>query len=128
MGGGEIVALILFAALAFGLMLLKEKRLADPNDSTMISVEQMSASHQLPKGPVAAALLRQSGNLYRELGGFSSADDALIEIKKAFRRAGIDSVAVMKNTPEKYQVLRLHHSHGGKAEGKKLGGAVIISS
>jgi hypothetical protein len=105
---------------------LKEKRLNDPSNTQMIHVDQMRGNHELPIGPVVAALLRQSGNLYRELGQFPSADAAFVEIQKAFRKAGIDSVAVLKNTPARYEVVRLHHSHGGKAEGKKMGGAVLV--
>lgn len=126
MGIGEVVALAIFAAVIFGIYWLKESRLADPANTTMIFLDQMSGNHHIPTGPVEAALLRQSGNVYRELGTFPSADAAFVEINKSFRRAGIESVGVIKNSETRYEVRRLHHSHGGKAEGKKLGGAVIV--
>lgn len=126
MSGLEVVALIVFAVVVFGVFLLKEKRLADPTNTQMIYVDQMVSNHQLPSGPVVAALIGQSGNIYRELGAFSDAAAAFAEINKAFRRAGITSVGVVRNTALRYEVVRLHHSHGGKAEGKKLGGALLI--
>lgn len=122
----EVAAFLVFAVVAVGAFLLKEKRLADPNNTHMIYIDQMADNHQLPGGPVRATLLRQSGNIYRELGVFQTADAAFAEINKAFRRAGIASVGVMRNTASRYEVVRLHHSHGGKAEGKKLGRALLI--
>jgi len=123
---GELIAIVAFGVLALVVMLLKENRLADPSNFSAIHVDQLAQSHVLPNGPVAAALLRQSGGVYRELGIFPSAGAALAEIEKSFRRAGIGSVAVVKNTQTMYEVARLHHSHRGRAEGKKLGGAVLV--
>ena len=127
MGGGEIVALIVFMVLVLGVFFFKQSRLNDPSNSNFIYIDQMASNHQLQSGPAAAVLFRQSGNEYRNLGIFDSSDAALREVVKSFRKAHIDSVSVLKNEPSKYEVVRLHHGHGGKAEGKKLGGAVIVS-
>lgn len=59
---------------------------------------------------------------------FSAAGAAIVEINKAFRRAGIESVAVITNRPTIHPARRLHHSHKGKAEGRKRGAAVIVSA
>ena len=125
MDGVEILALAAFAAVMMLLFALKEKRLADPSNHDMIYTDQMQSVLQLPEKRVSAILLRQSGNVYKELGEFESPNAAVLEIQKSFRRAKIESVAVLKNTPDLFHVLRLHHSHGGKSEGKKLGGAAI---
>ena len=120
-----LVAIIAFVVIVFVVYAIKEQGLADPSNSRMIYTTQMAENMVLPNQAVSAFLVRQSGNLYRDLGVFPSPQSALSEIEKAFRRAKIDSVAVLKNTDKEFRVLRLHHSHGGKAEGKKLGGACI---
>lgn len=127
MGSFEILAFLAFAALAFGLVIVKERRLADPSNTSTIYVDQMPTNHRLRSGRVGAKLYRQSGNEYRDLGIFEGAEAALAEVVKSFRRAGIDSVAVLQNEETRYEVVRLHHAHGGKAEGKKLGGALIYA-
>ncbi len=113
------------AILIVVVLLVKDQRLQDPENLETIFVPQMKDVCSLHNGPVVSALLRQSGNLYRELGLFETAEAALLEIEKSFRRGKIESVYVQENTEARFQVIRLHHSHGGKAEGKKLGGAVI---
>jgi hypothetical protein len=126
MGGGEIFAIIAFAVVAIGVFLFKQSRLNDPSNTSFIYLDQMQGSHQIRPGPAYVRLYRQSGNEYRDLGAFESTQAAISEIEKSFRRAGIDSVSVLKNTTDRYEVIRLHHGHGGKAEGKKLGGAVMV--
>ncbi|WP_171175805.1 hypothetical protein [Ruegeria sp. HKCCD8929] len=127
MGVGEAIALLAFGALVVLIVVLKEKRLADPNRTDTIYVSQMRDVCSLKDGPVSAALFRQSGNLYRDLGLFEHWREAMKEIEKSMRRAKIESVFVQSNDANRFEVIRLHHSHGGKAEGKKLGGAVIAS-
>lgn len=125
MGVTEILLLSAFAVVVVVLILVKEQRLQDPGRLDTIYVNQMREVCSLADGPVVAALIRQSGNLYRDLGRFDSADEAMHEIEKSFRRGRIDSVYVQTNTERRFQVIRLFHSHGGKAEGKKLGGAIV---
>lgn len=126
MGIWEAFAVLLFVALVIFLTMYKENRLADPNDQSFIYIGQMQQSHQIRSGPVSVNLYRQSGNEYRDLGAFESTEDAIREIEKSFRLANIESLSVLRNTPDRYEVVRLHHGHRGKAEGKKLGGAVMV--
>ena len=125
MGGVEVVAILIFVCVVIALFYLKEQRLADPANHDMIYTSQMQSVIQFPVQRVSASLLRQSGNVYKDLGVFDTPNAALLEIEKSFRRAKIESIAVMKNTSNEFYAIRLHHSHGGKAEGKKLGGVVI---
>ena len=127
MGLGELIALAVFAAVVVVALLIKEQRLADPDRTDTIHADQMRDVCSIKSGPVSAALLRQSGNLYRDLGFFSNWEEAMTEIEKLFRRAKIPSVFVQVNSEVRFEIIRLHHSHGGKAEGKKLGGAAIAS-
>jgi hypothetical protein len=125
MSGIEVLLLLGFAGLVMVLFLVKEQRLADPSNKEMIHVHEMRSVAKLEVGSVYAELVRQSGNSYKTLGQFENSLDAFAEIEASFRRAKIDSVAVLKNTTTEFRVIRLHHSHGGKAEGKKLGGAFV---
>ncbi|MBK1636737.1 hypothetical protein [Rhodovulum adriaticum] len=127
MGALEAVAIICFVILVVIVVMIKEQRLSDPDRLDTIYSNQMQDVCLLRNGPVSAALFRQSGNLYRDLGLFDDWKSAMHEIETSFRRAKIDAVYVVKNTPDHFEVFRLHHSHRGKAEGKKLGGAVIAS-
>ncbi len=125
MGVPELLLLLGFALLVVVVVIVKEQRLQDPERLDTIYVNQMREVCNLGNGPVIAVLIRQSGNRYRDLGQFDSVSDAVYEIEKSFRRGRIESVYVQTNTERRFEVIRLHHSHGGKAEGKKLGGAVI---
>lgn len=127
MGPGELAALAVFAVIVVVVFLIKEQRLDDPDRTDTIHADQMRDLCSVKSGTVSAALLRQSGNLYRDLGLFDDWEKAMTEIEKSFRRAKIPSVYVQVNSEDRFEVIRLHHSHRGKAEGKKLGGAVIAS-
>jgi hypothetical protein len=122
-----IVVGVGFVPLVLVVNAVKQSRLNDPSNTRFIHSAQMFTSHQLGSGPASAILMRQSGNEYRDLGLFPSSERALEAVEASFRRAGIDSVSVLKNSPGLYEVIRLHHSHGGKAEGQKLGGAILRS-
>ena len=121
----EMLLLVGFAGLVALLYWIKEQRLADPNNSEFIPIGPMRSIAAIENSPVAAELIRQSGNSYKVLGTFQNPSQAFDEIEKSFKRAKIESVAVLQNSPALFKAIRLHHSHGGKAEGKKLGGAVI---
>lgn len=126
MDATEAIALGLIAFFAISVLLLKRAKLAYPNDNKFVHLEEFGHNHRLGKGPVEAALIRQSGNIYRHLGFFEDPEDALIEIEKSFRRAKIDSVSVLKNTEDRLEISRLYYDGRGRSEGKKLGGAVIV--
>ena len=121
----EVIAFVGLVALVLIAYAIKEQRLRDPSNNETVFLDQLRSACLLRDGPVSAALIRQSGNLYRDLGFFDDWGAAFDEIEKSFRRARIESLHISKNTPDRFEVVRLHHSHGGKAEGKKLGGAVI---
>jgi hypothetical protein len=117
--------LVGFAIIVLVVFFVKEQRLADPNNHSFIPVIQMREVALIAPQAVYAELIRQSGNSYKALGQFQTPSDAFFEIEKSFRRSKIENVAVLKKTPSTFEVIRLHHSHGGKSEGKKLGGAII---
>jgi hypothetical protein len=125
--GVTIAVCIAFVVLVLFVNARKDAQLSDPSNTTTIYVAQLPTMHQLRDGPVVAALIRQSGNTHRELGEFTSAADAIREVTKSMNRAGIDAIYIRTNTSSRLEFTRLHHSHGGKAEGQKLGGAVIIA-
>jgi hypothetical protein len=120
---------LVIAAVCVGMYLFLRstgQRLDDPTNRTVVYTDQMRSVHMLGQGPVSAALIRQSGNLHRELGAFHTVEDALHEIEKAFRRANIDSVVVVENGGGTFRVVRRVPNFRGRAEGKKLGGAIIV--
>jgi len=106
---------------------MNSAKLNDPENTEVIYVEQMASVCHLPEANVHAVLIRQSGNLYRELGAFSSPKDALDEIEKSFHRAKIDVVTVRENSNRVFDVFRTSYSHKGRSEGKKLGGAIVAT-
>jgi len=127
MVGGEFLAFLLLVAVIVFAAFYKEKSLSDPSNTETIYSEQMVDVQSIRAGPVDVTLFRQSGNVYRELGVFGTVDEALDEIMKSFRRAKIDSVCVLQNTSTCFEIIRLHHNHRGSQEGKKLGGALVVT-
>ncbi|WP_187431593.1 hypothetical protein ROLI_022650 [Roseobacter fucihabitans] len=124
-GVESIIALALFAIIALAAWGYQNARLQNAEDFSVVYTNQLPGMIALSSGPVHCILIRQSGNLYRDLGAFDGWSSALVEVSKSFNRAKIDSVMVRQNNEDTFDVLRTFHSHGGKAEGKKLGGAVI---
>ena len=127
MAGSEFLVFFLIVAVIVFAAFYKEKSLSDPSNTETIYSEQMVDVQSIRKGPVEVVLFRQSGNIYRELGVFGTVDEALDGIMKSFRRAKIESVCVLQNTPTCFEVIRLHRNHRGSQEGKKLGGALVVA-
>lgn len=123
MGGLEILAIISFGCIAVYALIWKEKKLSDPSDKTAIYLEQLPQVSRLANGKVHVLLIRQSGNVYKDLGVFHTSGDAIEAVMKSFRRAKIDSIYILENELDRLNVQRLHHNHRGRAEGKVLGGA-----
>jgi hypothetical protein len=121
----ELLMVFAIIAIVIVVILKGEKQLADPSNQETIFVQNMNEVCTISVGPVEAVLIRQSGNQYRHLGEFQSASVALEEIKKSFSRAKIDSLHVLENSENTFSVTRLHHSHRGQSEGKKLGSATL---
>ena len=123
----EIAFLVAIVLVIWWSLRSSAKKLDDPNDRRNVYLSEMQAQCNLSSGRVSVVLMRQSGNVYRELGVFESKESAFNEVQKSFRRAGIDAVHIAKNTSFEFRVNRLFHSHRGRSEGKKLGGAVIYA-
>ncbi|MBR9765406.1 MAG: hypothetical protein GYB53_18260 [Rhodobacteraceae bacterium] len=125
MGPVEAIILLGLLGVVVAVVLMKEARLSDPDSMDTIYLNQIREACRLADGQVSVVLLRQSGNVYRDLGILASKDEAMLQVERSFRRANISAVFVDENTEMRFRIVRLHHSHRGKAEGKKLGGAVI---
>ncbi len=121
----SLISLGLFLALALVAWLHQLNKLNDQDDYSVVYCSQLPGLMQMSDGPVRATLLRQSGNLYRELGEFDAASSALDEVLKSLNRAKIDSVMVRENNENLLEIWRAFRNHKGRAEGKKLGGATI---
>jgi len=100
--------------------------LLDTNKGDRVPVGQLSIKSKIGESAVHAVLVRQSGNMYRDLGSFATANSALAEIEKSFRRAKIDEVRVTHSDEDSMAVYRSIYSLTGRAEGKKLAGARIV--
>ena len=100
--------------------------LVDTNKGEVMPVEELLKLATLEDGVVHAVLIRQSGNIYRDLGAFASAEAALEEIMKSFRRAKINEVRVTHTDENSVAVYRRVYNFVGRAEGKKLAGARIV--
>lgn len=102
------------------------KRLDDPDDDRTLWLDQLPEKIALaPAGTYRVTVLRQSGNVHAERVVTGSAQDALKVALATFRRAKIDAVHVGRNTRQELSFGRMYHDHRGKAEGKKVGRAVI---
>lgn len=97
--------------------------LHDTNGGEVVSLLDLRAKSQLSRGACHVVLIRQSGNLHRDLGTFPSVDAAIAEASKSFRRAGVDTVRVTYNDPSRMAVYRQIYNFRGRAEGKKFAGA-----
>ena len=122
-----LVFIIGFVIFALFIAMFKLSQLNDPDNTEVVTPEQLTSLSLLKQGACQAVLIRQSGNVYRELGQFEAPEAALIDVLKSFRRAKIDAISISQNTPERLEVHRIFHNHRGRQEGKKLGGALIIS-
>ena len=123
----EIIALVIFIAIVWVSFAIKNSELADESNITTVYIDQMKDVVVMSGGPVEVALIRQSGNLYRDLGVFHDASVAVDEVIKSFKRAKVDAVRISVNTQSEFKASRLFHNHRGSSEGKKLGGVIIRS-
>ncbi|MGX9416572.1 hypothetical protein ACWU4D_04375 [Vibrio sp. WJH972] len=99
-----------------------EKKLSDPNDNTVIDLDDLTHVSTLqPNGKYLVRLLRQSGNLQKEDQIFDSHIGAIKAAVTTFKRAKIEFACINRNTEVEFFFQRPYHHHGGKAEGKKVG-------
>ncbi len=120
-----LYALAIGVSLGFASLFFSKKS-TTKNKPTVSAKLNLAGMHKLRSSPVHATLTRQSGNEYRDLGIFQTPDDACREIEKSFRRAQITSISVLQNSTNCFEVTRKWYNGRGRAEGKKLGGAIII--
>ncbi|WP_306007196.1 hypothetical protein [Aquicoccus porphyridii] len=127
---GEFIAFLILLAIGGILHFIMGPtpgaQLIDTNKGEVIPVEELLDFAIFEDGVVHAVLIRQSGNIYRDLGAFVSAEAALAEIVKSFRRAKIDEVRVTHADKNSVAVYRRVYNFIGRAEGKKLAGARIV--
>jgi len=127
---GEFIAFLVLMAIGGVIYLIQGpspgQHLLDTNKGETLPVEFLSKRSLLGDHPVYAVLIRQSGNLYRDLGLFESGDHALVEITKSFRRAKIDDVRITHADGDSMAIYRWMYDFRGRAEGKKLAGARIV--
>lgn len=122
-----IIAVIVFVALVLIVHAVQNSRLEDSSNKDVFHASQLGQENTLKPGPARAVLLRQSGNVYRDLGEFESKELAIADVQRSFARAKIDGIAVMENSSSRLHIVRMLRENGGKSEGRKLGGAIIES-
>lgn len=125
MSGAEI-AIFLAAIGAFIVaMIWRVSQLNDPSNTTVIRPEQLLQVSMLQPGRCSAQLFRQSGGLYRDLGEFDTAGEAIGAVLASLARAKVEAIYVMRNDSAQLHIRRMLRNGRGKNEGKTLGGAVI---
>lgn len=114
-------------ALLFGLIFMQSNKLAEPENQTVVYLDELPGLVALQGGGLfVLTLYRQSGNPYSDGRVFDTPSDAVAAAMSTFRRAQIESVAIQINTADKLDVSRAFFSHRGRAEGKKVGAFEII--
>ncbi|HDL6072156.1 TPA: hypothetical protein PXG22_001763, partial [Mannheimia haemolytica] len=118
----NVLLIILFSAIVIGLFLFQESRLRDPNNHSVIYLEQIQEMCSLDKiGSYQIDFVRQSGNEYKESILVNDFELAIKTVLSTLRRAKIDSVSVISNTPNLFIIHRAFYNARGSQEGKKLG-------
>ena len=90
-----------------------------------IFTEQLVDRYIFEPGTYSATLMRQSGNVYRELGEFDSAEKAIKQLASSLKRARIMEVNVYFPSKQEVSIVRTIPNARGRAEGKKLRGGTI---
>lgn len=125
MNGGQgmetLIVLVLCVGIAFIVMRIKSTQLLNPNDLTAIYLKEIDAVSKLENGIYRLEFYRQSGKEYKEPIEVEGLNEALRKLKITLHKAGMNELKVLNNTSVSFAVERLFYSHGGKAEGKKLG-------
>lgn len=103
----------------------KRDALVDKPSGDIVPLDDLPLRHTLQSGAYQAKLIRQSGNIYRELGVFPSAEAALREGMKSLRRAQVTHVRITHSDADAMAAYRHIYNFRGRAEGKKLAGIVI---
>lgn len=100
--------------------------LDDPKNNSVVSLNDLHDVIDLPRdGQFIVSIYRQSGNLQQDEKIYTTSQAALRSAVSTFARAKIDVVIVDRNDDSQFAFRRAFHSHRGRAEGKKVGSAVI---
>lgn len=118
------VALLILGGIAA--IFTKRDPMVDRIGGETIPVDQLSTFRSYPPGVYSAVLIRQSGNLHRDLGTFPSAHAALQEAAKSFRRAKATHVRVVHATDTELAAYREYYNLRGTAEGRKFAGVRMV--
>ncbi|WP_147373473.1 hypothetical protein [Gemmobacter lutimaris] len=129
MSSPEIWATVVFLGVCFLSYLVygpaPSSELHDTNSGEVVSLIDLGSRAPKAAGIYHAVLIRQSGNVYRDLGLFPSAQAALAEACKSFRRASVEMVRITHCDETSMAVYRKIYNFRGRAEGKKLAGVTI---
>ncbi|QLB40791.1 hypothetical protein [Mannheimia pernigra] len=118
----SILLIVLFSVIGIGLLLFQESRLRDSNNHSVIYLEQIQEVCSIDKiGSYQIDFIRQSGNEYKESILVNDFELAIKTVLSTLRRAKIDSVSVISNTPDLFIIHRAFYNARGSQEGKKLG-------
>jgi hypothetical protein len=125
----EIYATIFFFGLCLVSYLIYGKsdpsELHDTNGGEVMRLTDLAFKNSLVPGTYHATLIRQSGNIHRDLGHFPSPAAAIFEASKSFKRAGVENIRVTYSDEGKLAAYRSIYNFRGRAEGKKFAGAIF---
>ena len=119
-----IVALLVLGGITA--LFTKKDPLVDRIGGDVIPVDSLPTFRSFAPGVWSAALIRQSGNLHRDLGTFPSAQAALDEAVKSFRRAKVTDVRITHASDTELAAYRQIYNLRGRAEGKKMAGVRMV--
>jgi len=103
----------------------KSDKFTDNSNGEVVPIEDLNAIKFPLEGACSMSLIRQSGGIYRDVGVFPSVEVALSEAVKSFRRANIRVVRVTYSDANILSIYRQIYDFRGRAEGKKLAGAIF---
>lgn len=127
---GELIAFFVLLAVGWAIHFVMGPspgtHLIDTHKGNLVPVSDIRQKSDLGASAVHAVLVRQSGNIYRDLGSFETVQDAMDEIEKSFRRAKVDEVRITFSDEDSMAIYRRIYDFTGRAEGKKLAGARLV--
>ena len=122
---GIAILVVLFIAQLIA-MAWQQKKLDDPNDPSVLHFAQLETVSLLGgPGLFLVRTLRQSGNLQQSDRVFQTPQAAIAAAVSTFKRAKIEYLVIVKNTPDCLSFRRPYWNHRGSSEGKKVGAIEI---
>ncbi|MGY0564450.1 MAG: hypothetical protein ACW7DQ_13335 [Paraglaciecola chathamensis] len=121
-----LILSVIMAIITWATIFKREQHLDDPNDDSVVYLDQLVATSTLQcGGKYLLRVLRQSGNLQKDDQVFDTHEAAIKAAISTFKRAKIEYAFITKNTNVEFFFRRPYHHHGGSAEGKKVGSIEI---